>query len=261
MNLVERFARDGCLVIDRLFDPALIDRAREEYERQYGHIDPDDPPLHLNVGAGRLHLPIVFRGPLLDPELYAHPLLLTLLDKFFGSLFVIDNATIVTAMPGADDQQHHRDYPDLFPFGRGFDAGLPCYAITVAIPLIDLDTESGTTELFPGTMAISPSAGTEPSQPAILPFVKRGGCFLMDYRVWHRGRANLSDRPRPILYIVYAREWFTDVRNIKKHARFVIDPNEVNRIPHRLRPLFRRVAGKGLLDATINELQADPSAP
>ena len=46
----ERFMRDGCLVIDRLFEPTLIDAVREEIVRQHGAIDPERPPEHLKVG-------------------------------------------------------------------------------------------------------------------------------------------------------------------------------------------------------------------
>ena len=61
MSFVETYAERGCLVIDRLFDPALIDRVRAEYERQYVAFDPTNLPLHMNVGDRRLHLPITAR--------------------------------------------------------------------------------------------------------------------------------------------------------------------------------------------------------
>jgi Phytanoyl-CoA dioxygenase (PhyH) len=259
MMFDERFASDGCLVIDRLFDPALIDSVHDEYLRQYGAIDPADPPLHMNVGDGRLHLPITLRGPLLDPSLYAHPLLVRMLSSILDAEFVIDNVSVVTALPGAGDQRFHRDHPPLFPAGHEFGASLPCYAVTVAIPLIDLDEECGTTELFAGSMGAQGNEDTGPqSGLSVLPLVKRGGCFLMDYRIWHRGRANRSARPRPILYIAYSREWFTDIVNFKKHARLVIDRESFETIPVEHRPMFRRAAGRGLVDATIKELQAQP---
>jgi len=256
---VERFERDGCLVIDRLFDPALIDRVRAEYDRQYGAIDPDAPPPHLKVGTARMHLPVSLTGALLDPELYANPLLLeALLKPLLGSAFVIDNVNVVTAFPGAGKQRSHRDHPGLFALGTEFGASLPCYALTLAIPLIDLAADCGTTELFPGSMArdSEEDGGVPDLGPGVLPFVSRGGCFLMDYRLWHRGLANRSDRPRPILYIVYARDWFTDVVNFTEHARLVVDPDNFERIPLEHRALFQRAAGKGLLDATIRDLKA-----
>ena len=263
MMFAERFLRDGCLVIDRIFEPALIDRVRAEYDRQYGEIDPVAPPLHMKVGDGRLHLAIALRGALLEPALYAHPLIIALLRNVFTTPFLIDSVNVVTAFPGAPDQEYHRDHPPLFGSDAAFNATLPCYALALAIPLTDLDEECGTTQLFAGSMGsegdgkLNPPPGATP----VMPLVQRGGCFLTDYRLWHRGLANRSNRARPILYILYARDWFTDVVNFKWHARLIINRGDVERIPVEHRPLFRRAAGKGLIDCTIMELGAAPPNP
>ena len=95
--MFNRLASDGCLVFDKLFDPALIERAYDEYERQYGVFDEDELPLHMNVGDRRLHLPIALMGALLDPLLYANPLLMMAPGTVFGEPYLIDNATVVTA--------------------------------------------------------------------------------------------------------------------------------------------------------------------
>lgn len=250
----ERFARDGCLVVDRLFDRNLIDRVRDEFERQYSDIDPVNPPLHLKVGNGRLQVAPLLRGALLDPALYAHPVLLQLLKGILADAFVIDSVSVVLAMPGASDQRLHRDHPPLFGSDTTSDASLPGYAVTVAIPLIDLDAETGSTELFPGSIdRPQPEHDTSQLGPGVVPFVQRGGCFLMDYRLWHRGRANRTSRTRPILYIVYAREWFTDMINFARNPRLAIDPVEAARIPNEHRPMFRRAGGNGIFSATMRE--------
>ena len=49
---------------------------------------------------------------------------------------------------------------------------------------------------------------------------KAGDAILFDYRVLHRGRANASDRPRPLLYFTYARPWFTDATNYSDVSLF-----------------------------------------
>lgn len=256
---IESYAERGCLVIERMFDPALIDAARAEYQAQYDRFDPANLPLHMNVGEGRLHLPLTLRGALLDPGLYAHPLLLMILSSLLRTPFVIDNFTCVTALPGAGEQKIHRDHAPIFHERGTLAANLPPYAITVAIPLIDLDEETGTTKLFPGSMA--EDGGADGSPPSFTeetcPYVPRGGCFMMDYRLWHRGMANRSDRDRPILYVVYAREWFTDIVNFKKHSRMVVDARDAKAIPLQHRPIFRRLSAKGLHDMSIKELMGE----
>ena len=259
LPFLENYAERGCVVIDRMFDPALIDAARGEYERQYEHFDPANLPLHMNVGEGRLHLPLRLRGALLEPGIYAHPLLMMVLKSLLRTPFVIDNFTCVTALPGAGEQKVHRDHPMIFDEQGPVAASMPAYAITVAIPLIDLDEDTGTTKLFPGSMGVMGAADGTPPQfdEEICPYVPRGGCFMMDYRLWHRGLPNRSDRDRPILYIVYAREWFTDIVNFKKHSRLVIDEEDAKAIPIEHRPMFRRLAAKGLHDMSIKELMGE----
>lgn len=256
----ETFAERGCLVVERLFDPSLIDSIHDEYRRQYISFDTADLPLHMKVGEGRLHLPLQLRGPLLDPNLLTHPLLMGILGKLLQTTFLIDNVSCVTALPGAVDQHDHRDYPALFFEQAGLSAALPPFAITVAIPLIDLDPLTGTTMLFPGSMGLTKDAdGALPVfAEEVVPFVKRGDCFLMDYRLWHRGLANRSEFDRPILYIVYTREWFTDIVNFDIHSRIVVDLPDLWQIPAKHRSLFRRLAAKGLHDLTVEEIMAGP---
>ena len=76
MDPAARFEEQGYLIIDRLFDPSLIDAVREEYERQFGDLSEGELPPHLNVGDRRVQLPIVLQGSLLDPMLTTHPLLM-----------------------------------------------------------------------------------------------------------------------------------------------------------------------------------------
>ena len=127
MDPAARFESQGYLVIDRLFDPGLIDAVREEYGRQFADLSEDTLPRHLSVGDRRVQLPITLQGPLLDPMLTAHPLLMRILESLLGRDFLIDNTTVVVALPGAWEQSLHRDHHELFPGTLRNDAayGLP----------------------------------------------------------------------------------------------------------------------------------------
>ena len=144
------------------------------------------------------------------------------------------------------------NHPDLF----DADPELPPFAITVAVPLIDLTEETGTTRLYPGTQRAERGEDGKPTHlpEPVTPLIARGGCMLVDYRLWHRGTANRSQVVRPILYLIYARPWFTDFRNFKRHAAISLDRQSLARIPREHRPLFQRAAGKGRLDMTVKEL-------
>ena len=251
MSFVDSYMAKGWLPMRGIFRPELIDALREEYRRQKDLLTEEDGPLvgFRQVGGKRLMLSIQLTGPFLEEGLYGNPLLLGVLALLLGKEMVIDNFTCVTALPGAEEQELHFDHVDLFPEHKEMRAAVPPYAITVAVPLVDLTPETGTTRLFPGSHR---SARGEDSD---LPYLSRGDCFLMDYRLWHHGTANRSDHDRPVLYIIFARPWFTDARNFNRQPRLRMDQADVAKVPKKHSRLFRRLAAKGALDLTENEMR------
>jgi ectoine hydroxylase-related dioxygenase (phytanoyl-CoA dioxygenase family) len=125
------------------------------------------------------------------------------------------------------------------------------YALNVAIPLVDLTPETGTTKLFPGSHNRSWS-----EDQFELPYIARGGCYLVDYRLSHQGTENRGAAERPIVYLVYARPWFTDIKNYGENVRINIAEHSLSAIPSEHRPLFRRLAAKGAFDRTVKDLFA-----
>lgn len=250
MDFLERFASDGWLRIDGAFDRELIDALHAEYLEQSDSLleTRDDRREYLRVGDGRVMLPVALRGRFLDPRLYANPIILGLLGLFLGPDFLIDSFTCVSALPGAPAQRRHLDHSLLFPGQANLETTLGCYAATLVVPLVDLTPQTGTTRLFAGS-----HLGRGDEAPAE-PLVPRGSCFIMDYRLLHQGMANVSDRQRPVLFIVYARSWFTDSKNFHRQARINIGAGEMKTVPLAHRPLFRRMAGKGTLGITEREL-------
>jgi len=250
VSFVEKFTEAGWLQLGGLFPVDLIDRLREEATRQADDLMKEQSGHrgYLRVGDERVMLSVKLQGPFLGPQVYANPILMTVLSQLLGPDILIDSFTCVTAMPGAREQSLHNDHPALFPVKPALEGDLPPYAITVVIPLIDLTPETGTTRLFPGT-----HHGGEVRSPE-LPCVSRGDGFLFDYRLRHQGTANDSGAARPVLYVSYARPWFTDVTNFKRQPRINIEREDIKRIPSEHWPLFRRVAGKGTIDLSEKEL-------
>ena len=256
MSFVEQFERDNFLVITRLFDRALIDAAAAEFQNQFADLDPDHLPPHVRVGPRRVQLPIQLKGPQLDPDLYANPVLLRMLELLLGKDFLLDSVSCVVAFPEAPLQRLHRDHNDLFMDAPELRAQLRPYAVTVTIPLIDFNEETGATRFFAGSQSLGwPAVEEELAQAeGNLSYVERGGCYLMDYRLIHRGTANRSDVMRPMLSLIYARSWFTDAENFNSHPRIAIAPEDVAKIPAQHRPLFRRLAAQGAMDCTQQQL-------
>jgi hypothetical protein len=245
MLFVERFREEGWLKIGGIFDPAFIDELYREYRRQFETLMARP---HKGLGAGRAQLSVRMEGPFLDSRLYANPMLLGILRQLLGDDLLIDSLNCITALPGAPDQKPHRDHPKLFPDAPHLNHQLMPFGILVAIPLLDLTPESGTTQLFPGIKR-DPKANRSET-----PYVKRGDCFMMDYRMKHLGMANTSSEERPLVYIGYTRPWFTDPINFRFQERISIAPSDLSRIRTEDLPLFRRLATKGGFDLSEEEL-------
>ena len=258
MMFDEAFRRDGYLLFERLFDPDLIAAIREALIGKSGGVDPDNPPPNMRVYDGRLHMAAPLSGPLLDPFLYAHPLVMRVLETLFEQRqFLIDNVALVTALQGAPAMPVHKDHGPLFSSRPELDAALPPYAITLGIPLIPTDEKTGTTRIFAGSIGADYDEANAQLSGDLSPVdmhVEPGGAFLMDYRVYHSGLANQSRQDRPILYIIYSRPWFTDIGNFETHSRLAITREGLASVPGEHRHLFRRVAAAGLIDDTIGAL-------
>ena len=62
----------------------------------------------------------------------------------------------------------------------------------------------------------------------------------MDTRTIHSGMANASTIVRPILYMMYCREWFTDDCNHRQRLPLDITLEEILALPGNVQPLMLR---------------------
>lgn len=79
----------------------------------------------------------------------------------------------------------------------------PCHAVNVFTPLVDMTLQHGPTEFCLGSHVL----GQEDWDRRYIetPLQKKGVPVMFDYRLGHRGLANTSKDPRPIVYCTYAR--------------------------------------------------------
>lgn len=206
------FEIQGFLKINSLFPLPLIDALADSLSRQM------KDEYHLKNGA-RIHnnrfiLPLALQGPFNDPLLYANPRLLSLMRTLLGPSCILGSLGAVVAFPGATDQHIHADYEPLFkeePLLRG---ALPPYAITVAVPLVDIDVINGPTKIWPGSHRMPHADRSHANAfPKHLLMGRKGSCYFWDYRTLHAGGSNFSEDPRPLLYMAFTRRWFKDTLN------------------------------------------------
>ncbi len=241
------FRLKGCLSLENSHDPDCVRALQHDFFENYASRDRSEiEKTCLKVGVERYMFSIRLRKPWLVPEIYASGSVLPIVRELLGADCIIQSVGVVCAYPGARMQHVHRDHPPLFAEAGGLNAFFPPYALHVVIPLVDLTEKTGTTALWEGSHRIKSSreegqwSESELNQlkGAILPQPGIGDCYFMDYRLRHTGTPNLSDQPRPILYLVYSRRWFLDRRNFEMQSPLDVEPEEFSRIPEEYRSLF-----------------------
>ena len=143
---------------------------------------------------------------------------------------------VVCSLPAAPRQHIHQDGGDLFP-QAALNRLLPIVAVTVAIPLLEMNEIHGTTALWPGSHRDETRASAEIGDE---PLVREGSCVLWDYRLRHGGTPNRSAVPRPLLYMTYCRPWFMDHKNYRKQAPLRAPKGFLAELPEDLRRLLVR---------------------
>jgi hypothetical protein len=230
------FEVHGFLKIENLFSREFIQSLASNL---LGQLDYNEEEMTLGNGAMVSHrryiVPVPFKEPFNHPEFYGNSILLSLMKELLGPHFILSTIGSVVSLPGATDQHIHADYYPLFEENTAFTAMHPCFAITVGVPLIDIDPLNGPTKIWSGSHRTYPIDQKMDSYAKELLFGPMGSCYFWDYRTFHAGGSNHSDRLRPLLYLGYTRRWFRDSLN---PDQLKIEKEEFEKIPQELRKLF-----------------------
>ncbi len=238
---------NGAVLLRGAFAAEAVDALHEEFMRRFGALDaqamaakaasPGANPI-LQVGPSRFDIVLAMTGAFADPKIFASPLLNRLLVPVLAADMRLGGFTAVLSYPGAEAQAVHRDHSHLF--GQpGVAPNLPVYALNIAVPLIDIDLETGPTAIWLGSHRWPEPVQAPPDAATVTPFL-RGDCILFDYRTLHSGLPNRSARPRPILYMPYMRTWFADDVNHARRAPLDMTLETYESLPDDARSLLLR---------------------
>lgn len=227
---VNLLKQNGYVILKNLLPPELIESLRAEYAsaldakvrrfnlkrvayydergRHNDNVLNDFKPEGGNHDLNRWNMHLPSRLPFFDARVVAHPAVLALLAQVFDGDHVCYLVASDTPYPGAGYQNLHQD------FSR--------FSVALNIPLVDFTDDNAPIEIWPGTHR--PDIGgslahystdsyfidvermrqikaTVPSKRLLL---GAGSILVRDHRLVHRGTANRSQHPRPMLSIYFA---------------------------------------------------------
>lgn len=226
----------GLVTIRGAFDQHLIERIRETCDELVA-IE-RDKRAGVAVGTKRRLFTMTLKGALLETELYAQPEIYRFLGTQLGDGFILNSAILVRARKGSTFQRLHADHPALFGNTCGeFD--LPYYGLVVAIPLNNLDFNSGTTRFVckpkPHTLKDALDVFRLGSKALL---AAPGDAAIYDYRVFHQGMPTLSDVRRDLFLLTYTRPWFQETTPYRALIRTKISATDLASVPGELTHLF-----------------------
>lgn len=225
------------VVLDDLVDPAAIARCRAAIERDRPDYATPDPVRNFGAYPGRFTVPFRVGGALGGRAIFCPPAVLDIMAALLGPAFVVDSFGVLVSLPGADDQTRHVD-AILFP-ETPIDRLLPPATIAFSLPLVRLDETSGTTGFW-SRSHVDPARALGAQDVA--PIVPTGSALLWDFRVHHRGLANRGTTPRPVLFTVFCRDWWTEVVAIEEagYEKLTLSRAVHDTFDPRLRTIMRR---------------------
>lgn len=212
-------ADDGCVVVDRVVRPEVLDQVAEEL-RPFTDATPFGPD-DFSGRSTRRTGGLIARSPK-SRELVMHPTVLGAVGKLLGhaTSFQLHLTQIISIGPGEPAQTIHRDQWafDFFPFPRGYE--VQCNTIWA---MTDFTAENGATRVIPGSNRFDDKlrfteSDTEPAE------MTKGSVLFYTGSIYHGGGANHSKDIRTGINITYNVSWLRQEEN-----QYLSVPQEVAR--------------------------------
>jgi ectoine hydroxylase-related dioxygenase (phytanoyl-CoA dioxygenase family) len=205
-RLASDLERDGICVLPGLIPPEKVARWREAFDRL---VDArrDVPGGLAPRGKARHYLTLPWVEPFADPDVFANPTVLGVLDRVLAQEYVLVQLGADVAEPGAEYQEVHRDYRPLF----DDTVVTPLYALAVNFPLVEVTAENGPFEMARGTHTLPRDEGLARVESGELPLerflAQPGDVTIRTPLALHRGTPNVANEPRPMIVLGYAMHW------------------------------------------------------
>jgi ectoine hydroxylase-related dioxygenase (phytanoyl-CoA dioxygenase family) len=205
-RVVEELNRDGIVVLRGLLPREKVEECARAFDALFqerqgrpGGLAPRE--------QSRYYLTLPWRPPFADPELFANPVVIRVLDRLFPQEYVMVQMGADVPLKGSDYQETHRDFRPLF----SDDVPTPLYAVAVNFPLVDVTADNGPFEMVRGTHVMGRDEGLRKLEAGELKMeqfmAKMGDVTIRTPLALHRGTPNTTDRPRPMVVMGYVMHW------------------------------------------------------
>jgi ectoine hydroxylase-related dioxygenase (phytanoyl-CoA dioxygenase family) len=191
--------------------------------------------------SGHIRQPPPTDQDLILPDTLSPPLVARLCHSMVGAEVYLARYLGHTVMPEAVPQPVHADWEPLWPHHR---SAHPPWIFSVNIAVVDTDDANGAIEVWPGSHRCTGATTFRPASLAVTSRSLRlrrwrrpprrvamatGDVLVRDARLWHRGTTNATTTPRPMLFLIFAANWFaTDVTlTLPSHMREQIENLDV----------------------------------
>lgn len=204
---VERFHRDGYLVLHDVLSPTMIAAMKEDLDRE----------LHDNNEEGdgviQLHHRMFEVSPT-NLRLFELEPIVTFAETLIGTTTHVVHNNSFRVQPGKGITTWHQDDPPHYLVTQGeppTNVRLPVLLFTANYYLTDVEKpQYGPTQVIPGSHLFGkpcpPQIEGTPYEEKIVSCCGRAGTVVMfNNQVWHRGGPNLTNRVRYITQVSYAR--------------------------------------------------------
>lgn len=214
----EALLEDGFVVLKGVVDlehiKVLHDRSVQDAELL---INRKDAPFNWNVGNLQQDPPPF--PPYLFRDVLANDIVIQVTKSILGAGLKNAFYSGNTALPSDSRQPVHADSGQLWP---NLKVATPAYGLVVNVPLVDVDAENASTEIWPGThldtsvvmqdgdIKVAPEIleKRRAEVPPIQPTVSAGSVIIRDLRLWHAGMPNRTLRMRPMIAMIHFVNWF-----------------------------------------------------
>jgi hypothetical protein len=207
-KIAEILARDGCCVVDRLVEPGVMARLREELapHLEQTRLGPDDfTGRHTRRTGGLIARSAIARELIEDSQV------LGVVGQVLGHArnFQLHLTQVIAIGAGESAQPIHRDQWafDFFPFPKGYE--VQCNTLWA---MTDFTKENGATRVIPGSHLYEDKLqlGEGDTEPAEM---EAGSALLYTGSLYHGGGANRSGETRFGLNLTYALAWLRQEEN------------------------------------------------